>query len=58
MEILVIIDKVPSFNISVNKTTTIGSIKYVLKKYDNHQIQMFLNNNTELNVLIPINMII
>ena len=50
MEILVVVDKTPTFQISVKKTTTIGSIKSLLEKYKDDKIQMFLNNKTELNV--------
>jgi len=50
MEIVVVVDKVPTFQISVNKRTTIGGIKSLLEKYKGNNIQMFLNNETELNV--------
>ena len=50
MEILVVVDKVPTFQISAKKTTTIGSLKSLLEKYQDSKIQMFLNNKTELKV--------
>lgn len=50
MNIIVVVDKVPSFKISAKKTTTIGSLKSLLKEYKDDKIQMFLNNKTELNV--------
>ena len=63
MEILVVVDKVPTFQISVKKSTTIGSIKSTLEKYNssqrdenfrsfgmNYNVSMFLNNKTKLDV--------
>ena len=36
MKILVVVDNEPQFNIAINKDTTIGSIKKILKDYQVH----------------------
>ena len=48
--ILVIIDDIPTFNISVNKDTTINDLKKSLRKYSDVTIHFFLNENTESKV--------
>lgn len=45
--ILIIADEIPSFNVIIEKGTTINQLKSLLKDYKGSEFKLFLNNETE-----------